>query len=238
MTRPVARLLSLAVRGVGILLCIAGGAAQRLPGGVGDMTWERTGVFVAWTVDAGALYAAAITVLRPSGLGRRALAIVLVFGAAMRATTFLSPPLLSTNVYRYVWDGRVQASGVNPYLYLPNAPELRGLRDEATGAEAIYPNINRADFAPTIYPPFAQAIFAIIAQVWPTIWGVKTARLAFDLLAASMALELLRTAGLPAERMLIYVWNPLVRPSQTWGVVWARPKTAGRGNGMSASWWS
>jgi hypothetical protein len=135
---------------------------------------------------------------------------VLLLAAAMRAVTVLPPPLLSTDAYRYVWDGRVQAAGVNPYRYLPAAPELEGLRDEGVGAGAVYPNINRADTAPTIYPPFAQAIFAGVAWTWPSLWGVKAAMLAFDLLAVGAALLLLRTARLPPERVLIYAWNPLV----------------------------
>ncbi|HKI54947.1 MAG TPA: hypothetical protein VJ987_12545 [Anaerolineales bacterium] len=47
------------------------------------------------------------------------------FGLA--ALTFailtLTRPTLSDDMYRYVWDGRVQAQGISPYRYPPNAPE-------------------------------------------------------------------------------------------------------------------
>jgi len=210
MTRPGTG--SLAVLGTGILLCVVFGAAQRMPDDVGGMTRERTVLYVAWAAAAGVLYAAAavLTARTSSRMGRRALPAVLLLGAAMRVATFLPPPLLSTDVYRYVWDGRVQAAGVNPYRYVPAAPELRALRDEGVGAQVLYPNINRADTAPTIYPPAAQALFAVVAQVWPTLWGVKAAMLAFDVLAVGAALLLLRIARLPPERVLIYAWNPLV----------------------------
>ena len=72
--------------------------------------------------------------------------------------TLAAPPLLSTDMYRYVWDGRVQLAGINPYRYLPVAPALEFLRDDA-----VYPHINRADYAHTIYPPAAQMIFALAA---------------------------------------------------------------------------
>ncbi len=213
--QPGTRTLALLVLGAGIVLCLLGGAALRMPDDVGAMDRDRTALYVAWAAAAGVLYAAAAAlVAAPSSGGRRALAAVLLLGAAMRAVTVLPPPLLSTDAYRYVWDGRVQAAGINPYRYLPAAPELAGLRDEGVGAGAVYPNINRADTAPTIYPPFAQAIFAATAQVWPKTWpglgGVKAAMLAFDLLAGGAALLLLRAARLPPERVLIYAWNPLV----------------------------
>jgi len=201
----------LAVLGAGILLCVVLGAAQRMPDDVGGMTRERTILYVAWAAAAGVLYAvAAVLTAASPGMGRRALPIVLLLGAAMRVAAFLPPPLLSTDVYRYVWDGRVQAAGVNPYRYLPAAPELQALRDEGVGAQMVYPNVNRAETAPTIYPPAAQALFAVVGRVWPTLWGVKAAMLAFDALAVGAALLLLRTAGLPPERVLIYAWNPLV----------------------------
>ncbi len=210
MTRSAARLLALVALGAGILFCAMGGAAQRSPEDVGNMSRDRTALYVIYAAVAGVFYVAAIATLAPSGLGRRALVVVLLLGAAMRVPAFLPPPLLSTDLYRYVWDGRVQVAGVNPYLYLPAAPELRGLRDEGVGAAAIYPNVNRADRAPTIYPPFAQAIFAAIGWISPTVHGAKAAMLAFDAMAAGAALLLLRAARLPPERVLIYAWNPLI----------------------------
>lgn len=198
----------LAALGAGICLCIGGGASTRAPEDIGSMTRERAVLYVLWAAGAGALYM--VAALRPAVHGRQAVWVVLGFAAAMRAITFAPPPLLSTDAYRYVWDGRVQAAGINPYLHIPAAPELQALRDRGTGPAAIYPNINRADFAPTIYPPAAQAIFAAVGLVWPSLWGMKAAMLAFDLMALGAALGLLRAARVPAERVLVYAWNPLV----------------------------
>jgi len=212
MMRPGVRTLALAALGAGLVLCLLGGAALRMPDDVGAMARERTELYVAWAAAAGVLYAAAVALVAGAapGLGRRALAAVLLLAVVMRVVTVLPPPLQSTDAYRYVWDGRVQAAGINPYRYLPAAKELAGLRDEGVGAGAVYPNINRADTAPTIYPPFAQAIFAAVAQIWPSLWGIKAVMLAFDLLAVGAALLLLRAARMPPERALIYAWNPLV----------------------------
>lgn len=204
------RSLVLCALGVGILLMVAGGLAQRSPTDPGGMDRDRAIRYVAFAAAAGALYAVAVWQVLRGPAGRATLPVALALALAMRALTLCSPPLLSTDLYRYVWDGKVQAAGINPYSYLPADPALAALRDAGAGAEAIFPNINRADTAPTIYPPAAQAIFAAVGLLWPSIWGVKAAMLAFDLLGIAAALLLLRAAALPAERVLILAWNPLV----------------------------
>ena len=203
------RIIMLAVLGGLIIALVAGGAGQRTASDAGSMERGRTVAYVALTAGAGLLYAVAVFLVQGPALARRAVWIVLAAAVAMRLLTVSAPPLLSTDLYRYVWDGRVQAAGINPYISLPADPALAGVRDSGTGVEAIYPNINRADTAPTIYPPMAQAIFAAVGLAWPTIWGMKAVMLAFDAVAIGAGLMLLHTARLPPERVLIYAWNPL-----------------------------
>jgi len=210
MMQPMRRLALLALLAVLMVATVACGVWQRIPGDIGSMDRDRTVAYVGLAAAAGLFYSAAIWLTQGPALPHRhAMVIVTAAAIAMRLLTVTTPPLLSTDLYRYVWDGRVQAAGVNPYLHLPADPALAVLRDTGAGPDAIYPNINRADFAPTIYPPAAQAIFAAVGLTWPTIWGVKAAMLAFDALAAATALLLLRAARLPLERVLIYAWNPL-----------------------------
>ena len=188
---------------------MAAAASQRLTTDIGDLDGSRKYAYVVWTIGAGLVFAAAcaVVVFRPPP---GAVVLVLLTGAVMRAIAFVPPPLLSTDVYRYVWDGRVQGAGINPYQYVPADPALAALRDDGAGTAAIYPNINRADYALTIYPPVAQALFALVDRVWPGVWGIKAAMLAFDLAAMGAVLLLLRAAGLPPIRVLLYAWNPLV----------------------------
>ena len=51
-------------------------------------------------------------------------------------------------------------AGINPYAYVPADPALAALRDAA-----IYPNINRADYAVTAYPPVAQMFFLAVTRI-------------------------------------------------------------------------
>lgn len=182
--------------------------ATRPPGWFGVVPREQLVNYVLLGFAAGAVYAGAIVLARGPHI-RRALPMVLAVAALLRLAVLVEPPLLSTDLYRYVWDGRVQAAWINPYRYMPADPALAALRDGGADADAIFPNINRADTARTIYPPAAQGLFALLGVTWSSIWAVKTAMLAFDAIAIAAALMLLRAAAAPAQLVLIYAWNPL-----------------------------
>ncbi len=145
-----------------------------------------------------------------AGAGRwsklAALSIVLLVAASFRAELVTQPPYLSSDVYRYIWDGRVQAAGINPYRYVPSAPELAYLRDDA-----IYTYINRRDFAHTIYPPVAQAIFLGINLISPSsVRGFKIAMSILDLAAIAAIMLALRRSGLAPVQAIVFAWHPLV----------------------------
>ena len=135
---------------------------------------------------------------------RSALIVILAGAVAMRLALLFGEPYLSTDIYRYVWDGRVQAAGINPYRYMPGAPELAYLRDAA-----IFPHINRADTAVTIYPPAAQAMFLAITRLGESVLAMKLGLLAFEAATVAALIGLLRRLGRPATRVVAYAWHPL-----------------------------
>ena len=160
--------------------------------------------FVGTVLAQGLAYLAGVRLVL---IGRKApgvLLAVLLFAALLRISILIAPPYLSDDIYRYVWDGRVQAAGINPYRFVPDSPELEALQDDR-----IYPRINRSDYAPTIYPPVAQAIFLAATRASESITCMKTVMVGFEALAVLMLVRLLVSLGLPAERVLIYAWNPL-----------------------------
>jgi alpha-1,6-mannosyltransferase len=128
-----------------------------------------------------------------------------LFGIAvlMRALILFAPPL-STDVFRYIWDGRVQAEGINPYRHIPADPALAHLRDSE-----IYPNVNRRDYAPTIYPPGAQAIYFAVTRLSESVTMMKAAMLAFEGIAAWALVQLLAARGLPVIFASLYLLHPL-----------------------------
>jgi alpha-1,6-mannosyltransferase len=133
------------------------------------------------------------------------LLFILIGGTLFRVILVpLDPPRLSTDIYRYIWDGRVQGAGINPYLYLPVDPQLAGLRDDS-----IYPNINRKEYAHTIYPPVAQIFFFVLTRVTQSVPGFKGMLVLVDLVTVGLVAATLRAIGQPAERVIVYAWHPL-----------------------------
>lgn len=166
---------------------------------------DRTKLFVGLLTAAVLVYFAAVRLVLRSSLPPRAVWIVLAIGCTARAMLLPAPPFLSSDIYRYVWDGTVQRAGINPYRFVPADPSLSTLRDST-----IFPNINRASYARTIYPPAAQMLFALVGRISNTVLAMKVAMVAMELAAQLCLLKLLVVVGLPRERILIEAWNPLV----------------------------
>jgi hypothetical protein len=135
---------------------------------------------------------------------RSALIVILGGAVLMRLALLFVEPYLSSDIYRYIWDGRVQAAGINPYRYMPIAPELAHLRDAA-----IFPNINRVDTAVTIYPPSAQAVFLAVTRFGESVVAMKLGLMAFEAATVAVLIALLRHLGRPLTRVAVYAWHPL-----------------------------
>jgi alpha-1,6-mannosyltransferase len=158
----------------------------------------------------GAIFAVAAMLIwfcreRLPGLSSRGTLVFVLGVAAFMRLVFLFAPPHSTDIYRYVWDGRVQADGINPYRYIPEDLALAHLRDGST----TYAHINRRSYAPTIYPPSAQIVFAAVGQISQTVTMMKAAMLAFEALAIWAMLMLLRARSLPPVMVTLYAWHPL-----------------------------
>ena len=136
--------------------------------------------------------------------GRRVALALIVSGMAFRLVMLPTDVVLSSDLYRYLWDGRVQVAGVNPFRYAPQDEALAFLRD----AE-IHPSINRPAER-TIYPPGSQVIFAVLAWLAPNrIGGLRLLLIACDLATMLLLLRLFRRLGLPEGRVAVYAWAPL-----------------------------
>ena len=172
--------------------------------GLDRLIAEDSGGFVLAAFLQATVYLSAVWWIGRHGMRPGMTVVALIVATVARAVALPAPPFLSTDVYRYVWDGRVQAAGLNPYRYVPGDSALAPLRDTA-----IYPNINRRGYAPTIYPPAAQAIFLIVTRFGETLLTMKLAMIAFEGVAMLTLMELLAWRGQPASRVLIYAWHPL-----------------------------
>ena len=159
--------------------------------------------FIITALLQGAIWAvAAVVVARRAE--RPPLALILVTAALMRLGALAAPVYLSDDIYRYIWDGRVQAAGINPYRYIPTDTHLASLRDEA-----VFPNINRSNYAPTIYPPVAQMVFFAATRFGETVPAIKLVLVAVEAVGIGALLLVLRSVGAPRQNILLYAWHPL-----------------------------
>ena len=150
------------------------------------------------------LYFGAIALMERCPTDKWTLGIIFSVALLARAVCVFHPAFLSTDIYRYVWDGKVQAAGINPFRYIPADSHLSFLRDNA-----IYPHINRKEYAHTIYPPGAQAIFLFITRLGAREPIMKLGMVGFEAITCFVLMRILLLVQLPRERVLLYAWNPL-----------------------------
>ncbi len=175
-------------------------------------------------------YAAASSVVLRSVMERRTLAAVIVFSVAFRLLMLFSEPIQEIDAYRYIWDGKVVAAGVNPFRFSPQqvrdaetdgplAADLKCLvdvRDRSAANARILSRIHYGELT-TVYPPTSQAVFGAVAALTPHDWSVssqllmmKAAMVLFDLATLAAVIGLLRFVGRPPEWSILYGWCPLI----------------------------
>lgn len=158
--------------------------------------------------------------------------LTIIVGAAIvfRGLLLFSDPIEEIDLYRYVWDGAVSTSGVNPFRYSPeqvvsatadqqlpaDLARLVRLRNESPELRAVLARVHYGQL-PTIYPPVSQAVFAVATWSMPhsaSLVGRLTIMKAwfvlFDLATMALVIQLLRFCGQPVGLCVAYAWCPLV----------------------------
>jgi hypothetical protein len=189
--------------------------------------WIRQGFVIASWV----LFLTAAWLVRKAPK-RAAALLILVGGLVIQIVAVTGPPISSDDLYRYVWDGRVQAAGIDPYSYVPAAPQLDFLRnpqlwpDQVTqwcvragiqnpdSAGSLTPGctlINRPAVH-TIYPPVAEAYFYLVHLLWPTggYKSIQCAAVIVSFLTALALMWVLRRARLDPRSAALWAWCPAV----------------------------
>ncbi|MFT5998188.1 MAG: alpha-1,6-mannosyltransferase [Neolewinella sp.] len=160
------------------------------------------------------------------------LKMLIGLGIILRVALVFAFPLLSDDVFRFIWDGHLVAAGVNPFAELPafyleveNA--VPGLTQE------LFDRLNSPGYY-TIYPPVAQGVFTVAAWLSPGSWYGAAVVMKLFLLACELgslwvmwqlfearpqvqetvkeqgALATTRQPDNPTTRLLFYWLNPLI----------------------------
>ena len=159
----------------------------------------------------GTLYLFAVFAASHAGpSNKRRVLLILAAALLFRWTVAPLPPALSDDVFRYRWEGAVQAAGGNPYFTRPADPGWSHLKDET------YDRIPGVDFR-AVYGPLTElvqhATYAatrhLAADPLEQATWFKAPAAIFDLLAIAGGLLVLHVYGLSLERIVIYAWCPL-----------------------------
>jgi len=163
---------------------------------------------------------------------RTAVVLILLGGIALQTVAVSVPRAFSTDLYRYMWDGRVQAAGIDPYQYVPAATQLTGLRNDflfypkaeycvspsyvsshpAAELTAGCTRINRPT-VPTIYPPVAEAYFLAVYYLHPaddSSMPIQAATAAAAVLVTVLLLIGLGRIGRDVRMAALWAWCPTV----------------------------
>ncbi len=134
---------------------------------------------------------------------KRVIVIGLGLAAVWHVLFLLQPPGSDDDVHRYVWDGRVQRLGYNPYLVIPSDPALAGLHTVETRT------LNNA-YLPSPYPAGAQLFFRAVTAIHESVFAFKLAFVVCDWAIVFVLLDILRRSGQGAHWVLAYAWHPLL----------------------------
>ncbi len=174
-------------------------------GVLGQRLYPLNPAWVYWLLYAlaFAVYIYAAGRLAPKLCSRAALGIILGGAALFRLAVVLAPPGLSTDIYLYLWNGRLITHGINPYHWAPNASTLRFLRDP------VWTVMEYKSYQ-SIYMPVSQAVFALAYSVFGSNpIGYKCVYLLFDFGVIGLLLVILKRLNRPLTQIIWYAWCPL-----------------------------
>jgi hypothetical protein len=183
---------------LGAILCVALTICSRNLGDRGGTS------FIASLAVAGIAYLLAIReFFSAPRFPRRVVVIGLVLAALWHLQFLRMPSGPDDDIHRYVWDGRVQRLGYNPYIVVPSDPAVRGLHTTETRT------LNNPD-VPSPYPAGAQLFFRAVTAIHESTFALKVAFVVCDFAIIFVLLDVLRRNERGAHLVLAYAWNPLL----------------------------
>lgn len=200
-----------AVAGLAALVAVLGAAFAA--GRPNDARWLLLGlVALAWLV-----FPMAVRLVLRTPV-RRAVPLIVAGAVLLQLAALAVPPRSTDDLFRYAWDGRVQASGTDPYRYVPTDAALSPLRDDWLFPPECRDRVPACTImnhprSPTIYPPVAEAFFLAVHLLSPDGARWKPWQLAAALIALLTTLALigvLRRAGRDPRWAVLWAWCPLV----------------------------
>ena len=134
---------------------------------------------------------------------RHVVVIGLVLAALWHLQFLWMPPGPDDDIHRYVWDGRLQRLGYDPYLVVPSDPAFSGLHTSETRT------LNNPD-VPSPYPAGAELFFRAVTAIHESTFALKVAFVFCDFAIVLVLLDVLRRSRQGMHWVLAYAWHPLL----------------------------
>ena len=134
---------------------------------------------------------------------RRVVVFGLVLAAVWHVEFLRLPAGADDDIHRYVWDGRLQRLGYNPYIVVPADPAVKGLHTPETR------NMNNPNLL-TPYPAGAELFFRAVTAIHESTFALKVAFVVCDLAIVLVLLDVSRWSRHGAHLVLAFAWNPLL----------------------------
>ena len=134
---------------------------------------------------------------------RRVIVIGLGLAALWHLAFLRMPPGSDDDIHRYVWDGRVQRLGYNPYVVVPSDPAFAGIHTPETRT------LNNPDL-PSPYPAGAELFFLAVTAIHESVFALKVAFVLCEFAIVFVLLDIFSRSGQGAHWVLAYAWNPLL----------------------------
>lgn len=135
---------------------------------------------------------------------KRTIFFFIALSILIRFLFLFSDPIGSDDVYRYMWDGKTQDAGINPYLYKPVDPELTALHSDILPSKMNFQNMK------TIYFPLSQWLFYIGYKVsGENVWAYKLLLLISEILTLLLLYKIISTLKVQTKFVLLYALAPL-----------------------------
>jgi alpha-1,6-mannosyltransferase len=151
------------------------------------------------------IYLVAIIVLIKTDLSKTQTISVLLIFFLIKILFISIEPIGSDDYYRYLWDGKVQANGINPFQYAPEDPNLSFLHSELLPEKVSYSHIK------TIYFPVSQGLFTLAYWIsGESAVGLKIILFLAELLILISFYYLFKRLSINLKYILVYAVFPLV----------------------------
>jgi hypothetical protein len=184
--------------GLGIIILVALIFCSRDRGTTGSPAF-----LIALMVAGGAYLLAFREFFRTPKYPRHVIFACLALAAIWQAAFLMTPPGADDDVHRYLWDGRVQRLGYNPYDVVPADPALASLHTPETRG------LNNPEVT-SPYPAGAQLFFRAVTAIHESIFAFKIAFVVCDVAIVLLLFNVLRRNGEGEHWVLAYAWHPLL----------------------------